>query len=140
ILGRRVISPRTSEYVRYLMRLNALEGSGRRMNAIADGYMAGGKTGTADKVIDGRYDSTRNLAVFASGFPLTDPQYAMVVLVDEPKRETPQSGRTAAWNAGEVTGRIIHRIAPLLGVMPDFSENSELSLVPSEIRNSRDGN
>ncbi len=139
-LGRRIISPRTSEYVRYLMRLNALEGSGRRMNAIADGYLAGGKTGTADKVVDGRYDSTRNLAVFASGFPLTDPQYVMVVLVDEPKRETPQSGRTAAWNAGEVTGRIIHRIAPLLGVMPDFSESSELSLVPSEIRNSRDGN
>ena len=50
-----VISPQTSAYIRYLMRLNALEGSGTRMNKEADGYRAGGKTGTAEKVVNGRY-------------------------------------------------------------------------------------
>ena len=89
------------------MRLNALEGSGTRMNKAADGYRAGGKTGTAEKVVNGRYASGTNLNVFASAFPLDDPQYAMVIIVDEPHAENEQSGTTAGWNAGEVTGRII---------------------------------
>ncbi|HHY51061.1 MAG TPA: penicillin-binding protein 2, partial [Alphaproteobacteria bacterium] len=129
-----VISPRTSAYVRYLMRLNALEGSGTRMNKEAAGYRAGGKTGTAEKVVNGAYDSGRNLNIFASAFPLENPRYAMVVLVDEPQRENEQSGVTAGWNAGEVTGRIIQRAAPLLGIGPDFNEMIDANLVPVELR------
>src|SRR5690606_26757779 len=67
-----VISPRTSAQIRYLMRLNALEGSGTRMNKAAAGYRAGGKTGTAEKVVNGRYSSGLNLNVFSSAFPLDD--------------------------------------------------------------------
>ncbi len=134
-LGVRTISVETSAKIRYLMRLNALEGSGRHMDEIAEGYLVGGKTGTADKVVGTGYDSTKNFNVFASAFPLDDPQYAMVILIDEPKRENPQSGRTAAWNAGEVTGRIVQKIAPMLGILPNFSEFSEASLVPAEIEN-----
>lgn len=130
----RVISPQTSAYIRYLMRLNALEGSGSRMNKAADGYRAGGKTGTAEKVVDGRYSTEKALSVFASAFPLDDPQYAMVILVDEPKRENPQSGTTAGWNAGEVTGRIVQRVAPMLGISPDFDEILDAELVPNELR------
>src|SRR5690606_15780118 len=133
-LYRPVISPRTSAAIRYLMRLNALEGSGTRMNKAAAGYRAGGKTGTAEKVVNGRYASGLNLNVFTSAFPLDDPRYAMVILVDEPKRENEQSGTTAGWNAGEVTGRIIQRAAPLLGVGPDFGEIIDASLVPVELR------
>ncbi len=133
-LGRPIVSPSTSVYVRYLMRLNALEGSGRRMNGIAEGYLVGGKTGTADKVVEGRYDSSKNFTVFASAFPLDAPKYAMVILVDEPKRENEQSGRTAGWNAGEVTGRIVQRIAPMLGIVPRFSEIPDQLLVPVELR------
>lgn len=129
-----VISPRTSAYIRYLMRLNALEGSGSRMNKIADGYRAGGKTGTSEKVVNGRYASDLNLNVFSSAFPIDDPRYAMVILVDEPKRENEQSGVTAGWNAGEVTGRIVQRAAPMLGVGPNFSEVLDASLVPVELR------
>lgn len=128
-----VISPKTSAYIRYLMRLNALEGSGSRMNKAAAGYRAGGKTGTAEKVVDGRYSSEKALSVFASAFPLDDPQYAMVILVDEPKRENPQSGTTAGWNAGEVTGRIVQRVAPMLGISPNFSEMMDAQLVPAEL-------
>ena len=133
-LYRPVISPHTSAYVRYLMRLNALEGSGTRMNKAAAGFRAGGKTGTAEKVVDGRYSSGLNLNVFTSAFPLEDPRYAMVVIVDEPQRENEQSGVTAGWNAGEVTGRIIQRAAPMLGVAPDFSETIDAGLVPVELR------
>ncbi|MCF6326425.1 MAG: penicillin-binding protein 2 [Devosiaceae bacterium] len=133
-LGTRVISSATSDQIRYLMRLNALEGSGRRMNQISDGYMVGGKTGTADKVVDGRYDDSKNFTAFASAFPMDDPQYAMVILVDEPKRENEQSGTTAGWNAGEVTGRVVQKIAPILGIMPNFSELSDTEMVPLVLR------
>lgn len=129
-----IISPQTSRDVRYLMRLNALEGSGTRMNKFANGYRAGGKTGTAEKVVGRAYSANKTLAVFASGFPLDNPRYAMVVLVDEPQSENPQSGHTAGWNAGEVTGRIVQRVAPMLGISPDFSQSLDDELVPAELR------
>jgi cell division protein FtsI (penicillin-binding protein 3) len=133
-LYEQVISPSTSGYIRYLMRLNALEGSGTRMNKEAAGYRAGGKTGTAEKVVNGQYSANKTLAVFASAFPLDNPRYAMIVLVDEPQNENPQSGHTAGWNAGEVTGRIVAQVAPMLGISPDFNEMLDSNLVPVEIR------
>lgn len=133
-LYRSIVRPETSAYMRYLLRLNALEGSGRRADKLAAGYRIGGKTGTAEKVVNGRYDSAKSLAVFASAFPLDAPKFAMVILVDEPQRENEQSGRTAGWNAGEVTGRIVQRIAPMLGVQPDFDENIDNALVPVVLR------
>ncbi|HET8726735.1 MAG TPA: penicillin-binding protein 2, partial [Alphaproteobacteria bacterium] len=130
----RVISPATSAEIRYLMRLNALEGSGTRMNMMALGYRAGGKTGTAEKVINGRYDNSKVLAVFASAFPLDNPRYAMVILVDNPHTEPGSGGHTAGWNAGEVTGRIIARVAPMLGISPDFSQILDDELLPQQLR------
>ncbi len=129
-----VISPTTSGYIRYLMRLNALEGSGTRMNKEAAGYRAGGKTGTAEKVVNGAYSSSKSFNVFASAFPLDHPRYAMIILVDEPKSENAQSGHTAGWNAGEVTGRVVAQVAPMLGISPDFNEMLDANLVPVEIR------
>ena len=58
----------------------------------------------------------------------------LVILVDEPKAENAQSGVTAGWNAGEVTGRIIQRAAPLLGIGPDFNEMLDANLVPAGLR------
>jgi cell division protein FtsI (penicillin-binding protein 3) len=130
----RVVSEETSANMRYLMRLNALEGSGSQPNRLAQGYRIGGKTGTAEKVVDGRYSSSKVTNFFASAFPLDNPRYAMVIMVDEPQRENPQSGTTAAWNAGNVTGRVIQRIAPMLGVAPDFSEAIDQQIVPPALR------
>ena len=134
-LYRPVISAQTSAEMRSLMRLNALEGSGTRMNKFADGYRVGGKTGTAEKVVNGRYVANGlNLNVFASVFPLDQPQYAMIILVDEPKRENEQTGDTAGWNAGEATGRIVARVAPLLGIAPNFDSVIDDRLVPASMR------
>jgi cell division protein FtsI (penicillin-binding protein 3) len=133
-LYRRVVTPQTSDNIRYLMRLNALEGSGSQMNKVAQGYRAGGKTGTAEKVVDGRYSSSKVTNFFASAFPLDNPRYAMVIVVDEPKKENPQSGTTAGWNAGAITGRVIQRIAPMLGVAPEFSEILDQQIVPPVLR------
>ena len=133
-LYRRVIRPETSAEIRYLMRLNALEGSGSQMNKEALGYRIGGKTGTAEKVVDGRYSSSKVTNFFGSAFPLDNPRYAMVIMVDEPKAENAQSGTTAGWNAGTVSGRIVQRVAPMLGIAPDFAEILDQNLVPPELR------
>ncbi|WP_338719996.1 penicillin-binding protein 2 [Devosia sp. XK-2] len=135
-LYERVLQPQTSAYIRYLMRLNAIStgGSGSQMNKAAQGYRVGGKTGTAEKVVDGRYSSNKVTNFFASAFPLDNPRYAMVVMVDEPKAENAQSGTTAGWNAGTLTGRVIQRVAPMLGIAPDFSEMVDQQIVPAEVR------
>lgn len=133
-LYRSAVSPSTSAKMRYLLRLNALEGSGSHANKIAAGFRLGGKTGTAEKVVDGRYTSEKSLAVFASAFPLDAPKYAMIILVDEPQRENERSGRTAGWNAGEVTGRIVQRVAPMLGIIPNFDDTIDAALVPEILR------
>ncbi|GAB5428860.1 MAG: penicillin-binding protein 2 [Devosia indica] len=135
-LYERVLRPETSAYLRYLMRLNAIStgGSGSQMNKAAQGYRVGGKTGTAEKVVDGRYSSNKVTNFFASAFPLDNPRYAMVIMVDEPKAENAQSGTTAGWNAGTLTGRVVQRVAPMLGIAPDFSEAVDQQIVPAEVR------
>ncbi len=130
--SKKVINERTSDQIRYLLRLNAIEGSGRK--AAPDGYRVGGKTGTAEKVVDGKYSDDKLLNVFASAFPMDAPQYAMVILVDEPKKEDERSGHTAAWNAGAVTGRIIERVAPMLRIVPNLDPELDAQLVPVELR------
>ncbi|MGJ8528145.1 peptidoglycan D,D-transpeptidase FtsI family protein [Maritalea sp.] len=130
--SKKIVSDRTSDHIRYLLRLNALEGSGRK--AAPDGYRVGGKTGTAEKVVDGKYSSDKRLNIFASAFPMDSPKYAMVILVDEPQKEDEKSGHTAAWNAGAVTGRIVERVAPMLGVVPNLDEELDAQLVPAELR------
>jgi cell division protein FtsI (penicillin-binding protein 3) len=133
-LGKRFISPTTSFEIRELMRLNALEGSGTVMDRDAQGYRVGGKTGTAEKVIKGRYDPSKNFNVFASAFPMDNPKYAMVVIIDEPHRASPMQGDTAGWNAGDITGRIVSDVAPLLGIAPNFDKALDDEMVPPSIR------
>jgi cell division protein FtsI (penicillin-binding protein 3) len=118
-LGTRVIKPFTSDQMRYLMRLNAEKGSAKK--ADIPGYRVGGKTGTAEKVVNGGYSSERVMTAFTAVFPSDAPRYALLVMLDEPKPTKDTHGfRTSGWNAAPVTGKIVARIAPLLGVVPDF--------------------
>jgi len=133
-LGKRFISPQTSLEIRELMRLNALEGSGTVMDRQAQGYRVGGKTGTAEKVVNGRYSASKDFNVFASAFPMDDPKYAMVVIIDEPHREGPTTGDTAGWNAGKTTGMIVAGVAPMLGIAPNFDKALDDEMVPAAIR------
>ena len=115
----RVIKPETSEAMRYIMRLNASKGSASK--AAVPGYFVGGKTGTAEKVIGGRYSKTRLFTTFMAVTPSDKPRYLFVTVYDEPKAVPESHGyATAAWNAGETTGRILERIAPMLSIQPRF--------------------
>ena len=126
-IARQVLDPRTSVAMRYLFRLNVEKGSGRRANV--PGYFVGGKTGTAEKVVNGRYVNNKRFNAFLSGFPIHDPQYVVLVILDEPKPEEPGRGATAGINTAPTVANIIRRSAPLLGVKPEFGHESKALLV-----------
>lgn len=126
-VARQVISPRTSAYMRYLFRLNVEKGSGKR--AAVPGFFVGGKTGTAEKVVNGRYSNDKRFNAFIAGFPAGDPQYVVLVVLDEPQPERQGIGATSGLNAAPTVGNIIRRAAPLLGVEPEFGHESEALLV-----------
>jgi cell division protein FtsI (penicillin-binding protein 3) len=112
-----VIRPETSEQMRYLMRLNAEVGSAKRIDVA--GYFAGGKTGTANKVVNGRYSNDRVFTTFTAIAPSDKPKYLFLTVYDEPQGVPATSGqRTASWNAGATTGRIIERVTPILNLPP----------------------
>ncbi|MEZ5780804.1 MAG: penicillin-binding protein 2 [Rhizobiaceae bacterium] len=122
----KVLNEKTSEDMRYLYKLNAEKGSGRR--AQVDGYRVGGKTGTAEKVVNGRYSSTVRFNAFLAAFPMEDPQYIVLSIVDEPKPEKPGMGATAGLNAAPIVANIIRRSAPMLGVKPEFGHEKEATM------------
>ena len=115
----RVIKPETSEALRYIMWLNGDRGSARK--ASIDGYFVGGKTGTAEKVINGRYAKNKNFTTFTAIAPSDKPKYLFLAIYDEPKGYAESGGySTAAWNAGVTTGKVIERAGPILGLNPRF--------------------
>ncbi len=110
------VSPQTARTVIALMREVVTEGTGKR--ADVPGYEVAGKTGSAEKAIAGGYDKTRLLSSFAAVFPASEPRYAVLILLDEPKASGKDGDATAAITAAPSVGRLIMRIAPILGVAP----------------------
>ncbi|TPI14392.1 penicillin-binding protein 2 [Mesorhizobium sp. B4-1-3] len=126
-VAKRVVTDKTVEGMRYLYTLNAEKGSAR--NARAPGYRVGGKTGTAEKVINGRYSKELNFNTFVAAFPMDDPQFLVFTIADAPHPEKPGMTDVAANNAGVMAGNIIRRSAAMLGVKPDFSHENGATLV-----------
>jgi cell division protein FtsI (penicillin-binding protein 3) len=126
--GRRVFSPETSYRMRALLRLVVTDGTGRK--ADAPGYRVGGKTGTAEKIIGGRYSGSAVVTTFAGVFPMDEPRYVIVAMLDEPKATADTYGfHTAGWNVAPVISKVVARIGPALGVMPDAHRDANLSEV-----------
>jgi cell division protein FtsI (penicillin-binding protein 3) len=121
----RVMQPSTSDTMRKLMRLVVTDGFGKQ--AEVAGYYPGGKTGTAEKV--GKHGYKRgfkenfNVAAFTSVFPMNAPRYAVYMMVDEPHGNKSTYGySTAGWVAAPAAGRVIARVAPMLGLLPDIQD------------------
>jgi cell division protein FtsI (penicillin-binding protein 3) len=126
--GKRVFSEDTSYRMRGLLRLVVMKGTGKK--ADAPGYRVGGKTGTAQKLINGRYSHTVMVTSFAGVFPMDDPRYVIVAMLDEPKATKDTYGfNTAGWNVAPVVSGTISRIAPMLGVQPDMNREPDMSQV-----------
>jgi cell division protein FtsI (penicillin-binding protein 3) len=115
----RVVSEATSARMRELMRLGVTHKAGTGRRAEAEGYGIGGKTGTAEMPGRGGYREKAVISSFLGAFPMEAPRYVSLVMLFEPQGTPETEGRiTAGVNAAPVTGRIVARIAPLLGVLP----------------------
>jgi len=126
--GKRVFTEETSYRMRALLRLVVMKGTGKK--ADAPGYRVGGKTGTAQKLFNGHYSQTINITSFAGVFPMDDPRYVIVAMLDEPKATIETYGfTTAGWNVAPVVSGTISRIAPMLGIAPDMNREPEMSQV-----------
>ena len=129
--GARVVSLETSEKLRKLLRLNVIDPHGSGRQAEVAPYRVGGKTGTANKVINGAYDKGRVRTSFVGIFPYDRPEYLVFVMLDEPKAVKASGGlNVAGANAAPTTGKIIQRIAPLFKVKPFFPVPYRLTAKP----------
>jgi len=128
--GTRVITQATSDKMRQMLRMIVTEGTGK--NANVPGMRVGGKTGTADKASEGGYSRSTTVSTFACAFPMDAPRYVVIAMLDSPKGSALSYGqRTAAFVSAPAAGRIIARIGPMLGVVPDTSRDIDVSdLIP----------
>src|SRR5215467_5876361 len=123
--GQQVISAKTSEQMRKLMRLVVEHGTGTM--AAAPGYVVGGKTGTAEKVSGRHYAERKLLSSFIGVFPINDPKYLVLTMVDEPHPNKQSHGyATAGWTVAPATSRIVQRMAPLVGIEPVDEASPEI--------------
>ena len=132
-LSTQVVKPETSDKMRYLMRLNAEKGTARQ--ADVPGYYVGGKTGTSEKVVGGRYSKDKVLNSFTAVMPADDPRYLLLIMLDEPQGLPETHGfRTSGWNAVPAGGAVIARVAPLLGIQPRFDLPPSEQLILAKVR------
>ncbi len=114
----RILSSQTSAQMRDLLRAVVVDGTGRR--ADVPGYRVGGKTGTGEKAVGGAYVKDRLVSSFAAVFPADAPRYSVLIVLDEPAGTPETRGRAGAgYTAAPVAGRVISRLAPVLGVPSD---------------------
>ncbi|MGX7896762.1 peptidoglycan D,D-transpeptidase FtsI family protein [Tsuneonella sp. HG222] len=124
--GRRVFKASTSARMNQLLRMITVYGTGRKANA--EGFRVGGKTGSAEKPAAGGYRKTSLVSTFAAAFPMDKPRYVVIAMMDEPKGTAASSfQRTAAWTAAPVIAKVVPRIGPMLGVLPDDSLDIDLT-------------
>ncbi len=115
--GKRVFTENTSKQMSKLMRLVVQEGTGRK--AEIAGYYIGGKTGTAEKLLAGKYSKNTRMSSFIATLPALNPRYMLYITLDEPKPTKDSFGfATAGWNAVPATKRIFERMISLYGIEP----------------------
>ncbi len=122
--GMRLVKKRTSDQMRALMRLAVKYGTGKK--ADVQGYLVGGKTGTADKLLGRQYSKTARISSFLGIFPATAPRYVVFALLDDPKGTAKTYGHaTAGWTAAPIIKKIVTQIGPLLNLPPVESDVME---------------
>jgi cell division protein FtsI (penicillin-binding protein 3) len=128
--GRRVYSEATSQKMRQLLRLVVMDGTGRKGDV--PGFRVGGKTGTAEKNSAGSYSKKVNVSTFAAAFPMDDPRYVVVAMLDAPKATADTYGfTTAAWTSAPIVSKVIARTGSMLGVIPSDTRDIDVSAMLS---------
>ncbi len=116
----RVLKRSTSRAMQKLMRQNVTLPIGTGRRAVAKGFEVGGKTGTAEQAKEGRYQKKQVISSFLGAFPMSNPKYLTYVLLFEPSGVAASRNKiTAGLNAAPVTAKLVARIAPQLGILPN---------------------
>ena len=116
-----VLNNYTADVIKRLMRLVVTTGYGKP--ADVPGYFVGGKTGTSEKVSGHGYLKHSNVSAFTSVFPMNNPRYAVYMMLDDPHGTKASGGySTAGAVAAPAAGKVIARIAPILGLLPDTAD------------------
>ncbi len=124
--GFRVMQQSTSDTMRRLMRLVVTDGYGK--TAEVQGYYVGGKTGTAEKISRHGYNRNSRVSAFMSAFPMNAPRYAVYMMLDEPKANASTHGyATAGWVSAPAAGKVIARIGPMLGLLPEIENAAAIN-------------
>lgn len=130
--GIRIISEETSNIMCQLMHRVVAEGTGKR--ARVKNYEVGGKSGTANILSGKAYKKGSNMTSFVGVFPMSRPEYIVLIMVDRPQAIKETYGFNAAgWNAAPIAGKVISRIAPLLQVVPVSEQKQEATENPQFI-------
>ncbi len=122
-----IMSEKTSEKMRKLLRLVVASGTGK--NAEVKGMEIGGKTGTAEKSINGKYQRGKLISSFVGAFPMRDPRYVVMVMVDEPKGNKRSYGyATAGWVAAPAVKNIVASMSSIMGLTAEgYSKDKDVS-------------
>ena len=121
LVGERVIKPETSDQMRKLMRMVVRQGTGGKADVV--GYRVGGKTGTAEKLGGATYKEGKLISSFIAAFPMDDPKYVVLAVLDEPQPTKATFGyATGGWVSAPVVGNVIARLGPLMGILPNLSD------------------
>ncbi len=115
-----IVKKSTSDVIRSLFKLNGEQGTGK--TADVPGFHVGGKTGTANKVINGVYSHKLSFNSFLAAFPMENPRYVVLSFIDQPLTGL-HNLNLAAETAAPMVHDIVSRAAPLLGVEPNFGQN-----------------
>lgn len=117
-----LISPQTSLQIRQLLRYVVTGGKATR--AAVDGYVVGGKTGTAEKIENGAYAKNKLVSSFLGVFPMQDPRYVVYAMLDEPNGTKETYGyATGGWVAAPIVKNIISKMGPMEGIAPVKEED-----------------
>ncbi|MFO1241693.1 MAG: penicillin-binding protein 2 [Rickettsiales bacterium] len=124
VFTNRIIREETSQNMRRLLRTVVQYGTARF--ADVPGYKVGGKTGTAEKADVGGYNRKALIASFIGAFPMDNPRYLVLIMLDEAKGNKNTYGyATAGWVAAPAAGRLISQMGPMLSLEEDFSEKPD---------------
>lgn len=130
----KVISEQTSKKMRKMLRAVVERGTAKQANII--GYEVMGKTGSANKIVNGKYDNKQAFSTFISGFPASNPKYALLIVLDNPQGIKETHGfTTAGWNAVPIAGNIISSVAPQLNIKADFDLETQKNIVNAAYQN-----
>ena len=134
-LGSRVFSEASTDQILKILRKVVGSEKGTASMADVPGYNVGGKTGSAEKYRKGigGYHKDRLISTFASVFPVDDPKYVLIVMLDEPKIDAfGEERRTAGWTAAPIAGEMIARLAPILNLRPKLAAPEKITYTASQ--------